>query len=182
MPSSNEYDNDSLVFDGWLPASFTEIDAIPGASTLAIINEKNEHTLRSSLIPADTIDLDDHDELGQYLKRQETKIDLLLDMVTELLTQQKRIPREQQIRLTAQGVEWTESEKNYASDTCLEISIYLTPSVPRPLRFVGQLQRASALDRYVVRFVGVSQQVTDLMEKILFRHHRRAVAQQRLDR
>lgn len=179
MPASN--DNESLVFDGRLPVSFTVIDAIPGDSTLAIINEKNEHTLRSSLIPADTVDLDEHDELGQYLKRQEVKLDLLLDLVTELLTQQNRIPDERQLRLTAQGVAWSDPERGFDAGACIEVNIYLTPSVPRALRFFGEL-RQGASGNNVLAFVGVNQQVTDLMEKILFRHHRRSVAQQRLER
>ncbi len=167
----------SLVYDGLLPVSIQPVDAMPSDNTLVMVNEKNEHSLRSSLVGNDNFDLEEHDELGQYLKRQEAKIDLLLDMVTELLTQQKRLPEERQLRLTPHGLQWQTSESDLPTDTCVEILLYLTPSLPRPLRFFGTVKAKSK--NHSVDFIAVSQQVTQLLEKLLFRHHRRAVAQQR---
>lgn len=170
--------NESLALTGAMPARFKVIDAIPAAGTMAVVNEKNEHTLRSSLLPNDSVELEDHDELGQYLKRQEAKLDLLLDIVTELLLRQDQYPQELNIKLTAQGVSWQDPELTLASETAMEANLYITASVPRPMRFFGHA-RSIADGEHFMEFTGISQQVVDLLEKLLFRHHRRAIAQQR---
>lgn len=174
--------NESLVFVGQVPASIKPVADIPGASTLVVINERNEHTLRSSLIPNEPVEVDDSDEITQHLKRQETKLDLLLDLVTELLSRQNQIPQDIELRLTAQGVDWSDTESQYSKDDCVEVKVYITPSVPRPLTFFGRVVADSQAGKHSVEFSGVSRPVTDLLEKILFRHHRRAVAQSRSER
>jgi hypothetical protein len=173
--------SDSLVFQGRLPAAFRLIEEEPGPSTLVINNEKNEHTLKSSLISRDPIEVDDNDDLTQQLKRQEAKLDLLLDMVTEILSRQSSIPQEIDVRLTAQRIDWQDATQDYSEGAIIEVDVYITPSIPRPLRFFGRIT-GSAEGKHSVEFFGVNQQVTDLLDKILFRHHRRAIAQQRFDR
>lgn len=173
--------SDSLVFQGRLPAAFKAIVEIPSPSTLAISNEKNEHTLRSSLISNEPAEIEDNDDLAQHLKRQEAKIDLLMDMVKELLSRQSQMPQEVDLKLTADGVDWHDSDLVLTESDCVEVDVYITPAIPKALRFYGRVSQSSNGD-HQVQFVGVSQQVTDLLEKIIFRHHRRAVAQQRLER
>jgi len=179
--SQSEFNSqsDSLVFQGLLPARFKAIEELPSPSTLVISNEKNEHTLRSSLMPSEPLEIDDNDELTQFLKRQEAKLDLLTDMVTELLTQQSHMPAELDVRLTAESLVWQDPNADFALEQCLEIDIYVTPAIPKALRFYGFV-RSSEEGQHSVEFSGVNQTVTDLLEKILFRHHRRAVAQQRM--
>lgn len=178
---SQSEQSDSLVFQGRLPAAFRSIEAAPGPSTLVISNEKNEHTLKSSLISNEPAEIDEHDDVMQYLKRQEAKLDLLLDMVTEILSRQSNMPQEIDVRLTAQSVAWQDTERSFAADEVVEVDVYITPSIPKPLRFYGKVVSSEA-GQHSVEFFGVNQQVTDLLDKILFRHHRRAVAQQRLAR
>lgn len=178
---SQSEQSDSLVFQGRLPAAFRSITDVPGPSTLVISNERNEHTLKSSLISNEPAEIDDHDDVMQHLKRQEAKLDLLLDMVTEILSRQSNMPQEIEVRLTAQSVGWQDAEQSYLPDDLVEVDVYITPSIPKPLRFYGKVV-ASEAGQHSVEFMGVNQQVTDLLDKILFRHHRRAVAQQRLAR
>ena len=173
--------SDSLVFQGRLPATFKAIPEIPSASTLAINNERNEHTLRSSLIPNDSVEIDDNDEISQHLKRQEAKIDLLMDMVTELLARQSHMPKDVEVKLSAEGIEWQDTEQQFTVDDSVEIDVYITPSTPKAIRFYGNVV-SSTEGTHRVEFTGVSTQASDLLEKIIFRHHRRAVAQQRSSR
>ena len=180
-PSGPGVESDSLVFQGRLPAAFKAIADIPSVSTLAINNERNEHTLRSSLIPNESVETDDNDDISQHLKRQEAKIDLLMDMVAELLARQSHMPKDVEVKLTAQDVVWQDSEQQFAVDECVEVDIYITPSTPKAIRFYGRIA-SSAEGEHRAEFAGVSRQVSDLLEKIIFRHHRRAVAQQRSGR
>lgn len=174
-------DNDSLVFEGRLPVAFRAIADIPGPGSLSVCNERNEHTLRTGLLPSEPVEIEGNDEISQHLRRQEAKLDLLLDLVATLLARQGNSPETSQIKLSAGGVQWQDSELTFAVDDCVEVEVHMTPGIPQALKFYGKVISAQeGLCR--ARFYGVSQQVVDLLEKLIFRHHRRAVAQQRMDR
>lgn len=174
-------DNASLVFEGQIPAAFRAIGDIPGSGSLSVCNERNEHTLRSGLLPNEPIEVEDNDEITQHLRRQEAKLDLLLDLVSTLLARQSDRPENSEIRLSAAGVQWQDSSHNFAIADCVEVEVHMTPGIPQALKFYGKVVAAEGgICR--AEFYGVSQQVVDLLEKLIFRHHRRAVAQQRLDR
>jgi len=174
-------DNESLVFDGQLPVVFRPIASIPSPGSLSVCNERNEHTLRSSLLPNEPIDVEDNDEITQHLRRQEAKLDLLLDLVSTLLARQSNNPESTEVRLSADGIQWQDGDLAFAVDDCVEVEVHMTPGVPQPLKFYGKVIAAEA-GECRADFFGVSQPVVDLLEKLIFRHHRRAVAQRRLDR
>jgi hypothetical protein len=61
--------------------------------------------------------------------------------------------------------------------------LYINPALPQPLKIscVAASERDDAGVRVVqLRFAGVSEQVIDMLEKLIFRHHRRLVAGARL--
>jgi hypothetical protein len=174
-------DSASLVFEGQLPIAFHAIANIPNPGSLSACNERNEHALRSSLLPNEPVEVEDNDEISQHLRRQEAKLDLLLDLVSTLLARQGNNPGTRQVRLSAEGVRWQDGELAFALDDCIEVEVHMTPGIPQALKFYGKVIAAEA-GMYEAEFYGVSQQVVDLLEKLIFRHHRRAVAQQRLDR
>ena len=171
--------NEGLVFAGRIPLASRCINELPGDSELAFVNEKNEHTLRASLLSSEPIESDEHDEVMLHLKRQELKIDLLMDMMGEVLAQHSDIPVEQWVRLRTAGVQWQTAAKPLSVGDKLEINLFVTPPIPRPLTFFAVVEN---VDNSLVSasFHGVSQAVQDGLDKIIFRHHRRTIAQSRL--
>ena len=171
--------NEGLVFAGHIPLASRRIEELPGATEMAFVNEKNEHTLRASLLSTEPVEGDEHDEVLLHLKRQELKIDLLMDMMGEILAQHSDIPVEQWVRLRTAGVQWQEAAKPLSVGDKLEINLFVTPPIPRPLTFFAVIE---AIDNSLVSasFQGVNQAVQDSLDKIIFRHHRRTVAQSRL--
>lgn len=167
--------NEGLLFQGKLPVSLQLIDALPDEDHLAIINHENENFLKISLILDETVEIDEHDEIRVELRRQDLKINLLMDMVGELLSQRKGMPKFVPVKLTSSGIELQTPGEFKTSDK-LEVEIYITPATPRALKFYGEAVLNEEDNTILIRFSGVSLQVKDWLEKIIFRYHRRAIA------
>lgn len=169
--------NEGLLFQGSLPISLRRIESFPEDGQLALINEKNENFLRISLIGHETIEIDEHDEVSIELRRQDIKINLLLDLVSELLIQQNKLPAAIMLKFTATSLEYESSPDAYQAGEKVEIALYLSPSLPRALKLYGEVLASDNDNSTRISFVGVSQVVQDWLEKFIFRHHRRTVAQ-----
>lgn len=169
--------DEGLLLEGELPASFQVVDSFPEDAELAIINEKNESFLRTSLIPQEPVDLDENDEISLELRRQDLKINLLLEMVGELLIQQNKLPSRVKLNLTSLGLECLSSIGTLKAGEKVAITLYITPSTPRALQLYGEVLTTGNEDNIVFKFVGVNQSVQDWLEKFIFRHHRRTIAQ-----
>jgi len=54
--------------------------------------------------------------------------------------------------------------------------IHLRDFLAEPLRLVGTLTQVSPEGEVTMRFVPVGEALADLLERLIFRHHRRQVA------
>lgn len=167
--------NEGLLFQGKLPVSLQLIDALPDEDHLAIINHENENFLKISLIIDEAAEIDEHDEIRVELRRQDLKINLLMDMVGELLSQRKGVPKFVPVKFTPSGIE-LQTLGEYKTGDKLEVEIYITPAMPRALKFYGDAVLNEDGNTIFIRFSGISLQVQDWLEKVIFRYHRRAIA------
>jgi len=169
--------DEGLLLEGMFPASFQALDNFPEVGDLALLNEKNENYLRTCLISHDSIDVDEHDEISLELRRQDFKINLLLDMLGEFLVQQNKLPPSVKLNLTSMGLECSSSIAGYKVGEKVEIDLYINPSFPKALKLYGEVRAIDTEGRTAINFVGVNQSVQDWLEKFIFRHHRRTIAQ-----
>lgn len=116
----------------------------------------------------------------QDLLHLEAKVDVLLSLVTRLVTQQSGLPPRHNTVLRADGLEWTGPavEQARTGDSGV-IVLYPNPLLPLPFRLpgrvAGSVERGDMLWR-VVRFELLSPLVSVGLEKLVFRRHRRQVA------
>jgi hypothetical protein len=167
---------DGLLYEGVLQISILGIADFPSTDTLNFLNEKNENFLRSCLITRELAEVDEHDEVALELRRQDMKINLLLDMVSEILIHQKSLPEAKRIKLTSTGLECIGNEAGIQLGEKVSIDLFIMPAIAKPLNLFAEVVRADntavSLD-----FFGVNSVLQDWLEKVIFRHHRRAVAQ-----
>lgn len=122
-----------------------------------------------------------HDEehaLAEDLQRVEYKVNVLIQLVARLLKREDSMPPVRHWRLHAPGVEWLVTDDAPAPGTGL-VSLYVSRNFPQPLVLPGRIvgTRDDAHGRWTqFRFEGLAPSVEDLLEKLIFRHHRRAVA------
>ncbi|GAB4356777.1 MAG: hypothetical protein Kow006_24100 [Gammaproteobacteria bacterium] len=175
-----------VVYEARLPLVWKALKAMPEPAQLASLNDHNETVLRTVLSLEEVGS--EHSEEGagsnQELVRIEAKINLVLNLVGQLLAAQSTIPAKVPVVLSADALEWSGARLPAAEQPVL-LELYLHPSYPRPLRLVGISRPAgTASDRpnCRVEFRGLGEPAQEVLEKLIFRHHRRAVAQARARR
>jgi hypothetical protein len=173
---------DGLIFEELLPLGFDEI-ALPQGLELARLNADNHQLLgaEASLEEVrigEALAKEESPALVHELQRLEYKLNVLLRLMADLVARSSAIPPAQATRLGARGLEWTGTAAPKVGAKGL-LSLYINPALPQPLRIscevtgerTQQGQRVAQLE-----FRGVSESVTELLEKLIFRHHRRLIA------
>lgn len=186
MPSMNHSSDplaEGLSFEAALPFTWRELDAVPDAPHLTYWNEYNEAALRSiaALDEHTNQPPEEHVTPAYDLSRVELKINLLLDLVGQLLSQQMLLPAPVWVKVGARGMAWNHSQP-LAVGRVLLLQLYLNPGYPRALELPARLVSVDQIDgasRCTAAFVGCSESVCDWLEKLVFRHHRRSIAHAR---
>ena len=177
---------DGLHFSGQLPLAFEAHDAELLPATLARLNADNLQVLHADASIAESHRaLDAKDEERPWLAdlaRLEYKLDVLLGLMGRLLTRDDAMPAPTSLRMYAGGVEWLPRDVRPVSGARGLLTLYVNPSFPQPLVLAGQVtgHRADAQGLWArFAFAGLSPAVVDLLERLVFRQHRREVAEAR---
>ena len=154
---------------------------VPEADALARLNERNLHVLRSlaSLDErrADTAN-DDDSPLMQELQRMDSKINVLLDIVDRLLLPATLLPPRRPVSFNAVGLVLPETV--LPADSQLLVRLHFDACRALPLELPAQRGKAVGNDNVFLFFRELSDMVEDGLERFVFCHHRRKVAEARL--
>jgi hypothetical protein len=129
--------------------------------------------------------LDDHGQIEKPddnaphaadLMRLEMKMNLLLDMVGALLIASRPRPKSAAVRFNALGGVFQGSTPYPPLGNQGVLEVYLRDCVADPLRLFGRIASVSPDGKVKVRFVPPGENISDLLEKLAFRKHRRQVA------
>ena len=162
-----------LVLEDRLPLRWRVAEAPSVAPPLQLSNEEtlrvilslDEHHVEAS---------DENPEFAHEVQRLETKINLILELVSQVLARQLQLPESLPVRLSAQEIEW-ETATAPAVGSAVLIEAYVCPRYPRPL-FLPATVKDSSSGRVRAVFDELGAPVQDLLEKLIFRHHRRLIA------
>jgi len=103
---------------------------------------------------------------------------VLLRLTADLVAQAKQLSAPQRVRLSARGLEWFDAPEVMRGDVGL-LHIYINRTLPQPLKIpcVVAGERSQEGTRVAqLLFRELSDAVIDMLEKLIFRHHRRLVA------
>ena len=179
MPES--FLGDGLIFEESLPVVWTPGILAEGAQ-LARLNADN-HQLLGAESSLDEVRVhealkDESPALVHELQRLEYKVNILLRLTAELALRSSGLPQPTRVRMSSRALEWF-GEHSARTEAPGLLSVYINSALPQPLKIpsivagMGNVDGASAT-RF--RFVGLSDAVVDMLEKLIFRHHRRLVA------
>lgn len=177
-----------LVYEGHLSLQMEPVAAVPEASLLTSINEGNELLLKNVMsMEEKQLESDDDDAVIHELRRQDLKIRLVLELVSMLLVQNKLMPEPGLVRFSSEifslpltSVALSASGgKTVAEDDIYKISLYIDPSLPRPLILYVAATPGAQQGWQDFKFLQLKQSLQDILEKFIFRQHRRIVAQTR---
>lgn len=127
----------------------------------------------------------EHDEelsaLGHELQRIDHKLNLVLELLSQTLRSWRNLPDPVAVRITSAGVQW-EGAEGPPEGSAVLLKLYMSPVVPNPFIVGGSVRpKLSRGDSAwnEVHFEQLDAQVLDLLEKVVFRQHRRQIARQR---
>ena len=172
-----------LTLSDNISVSWRAIDHRPDDAELAQVNEANESFLRavSALATISTEDIEVDSGISQEIARLDIKVNLLLDLVSQLLYRQLEIPALSPVIMSSDEIEWR-GEQLPEPGLTVFVQAYVQRGTPKPLGFYGEVvstrqeyQRGCAR----VRYLGLSGAAQSWLDKLIFRHHRREVAYKR---
>lgn len=171
---------EGLVYEDRLALQWSTIEVKPDAIEKAALEDSNLEVLRTVFALGDYYaePVDEPASVAQELARLDFKLNLVLDLVGEVLSYYHELPPRIPVRLAAQGIQW-EAAQAPPPQALVSIELYLNARYPRALRLLGRVQSVTPLAqglRSVVMFEDTGEAVQDLLEKIIFRHHRRSIA------
>jgi len=171
--------SDLVAYEGRLCVSAEPFDATPDA--IARHNERNLHVLRALLSLDERKPEGNPDEespLSQELQRMESKINVLLDMVDRMLMPASLLPPRQPVRFNAVGAVLPGSVLPPGDSLLLRLHFDVCRALP--LEIPARRGRFVDAGTVFVCFCDVSEVVQDGLERFVFCHHRRKVAEARL--
>lgn len=154
------------------------------------VDERNERLLKALLLSQD-LHHDSDDEAGDRgasdLARVEAKLDLLLDMVSQILRDGREQAIFAEVDLWLGGVAWCCARQNRwpAIGERLWLSLYIDSRLAQPLKLpvivTGQRHRGDDTE-ITADFDSLDESLLDLLSKLIFRQHRRMIARQKADK
>jgi hypothetical protein len=183
MPES--FLGDGLIFEDTMPLAWTPGPLAEDLS-LARLNADN-HQLLAADSTLDEVRVhdalkDESPALVHELQRLDYKLNILLRLTADLAMRQNGLPQPRLVRLSSEGLEWVGDDAPTTGSTGL-LMLYVNSTLPQPLKLPARVA-GEAFHKGVraaqLRFAGLSAPVVDLIQKLIFRHHRRLVAGSRL--
>jgi hypothetical protein len=165
-----------LAYEEVLPVSWAPLTGALDAVRAASLTERNVRLLQALAAIEDHGVGEKPDESAPDLTRLDFKINLLLDLVGQLVVANRPRPPAVAIRFNSQGAVWHASEPLPQAGKPGMVEIHLRDFLAEPLRLAGTLTTVSDEGEVAARFAPVGEPLADLLERLIFRHHRRQVA------
>lgn len=174
---------DTLLYEKTLPVKWCAFGLLSSEQSLTEINRDNEILLHVLLGQEESIrETDDtRHESSLELQRLDAKLNLLLSWMGQWLVSSQGVPESHPIRLSEQGIGLDLPITINVGETLL-LEVYLNTQFPQPIRLpcvVYAVNDTTTGREIIANFTGLTTEVHDLIEKFIFRHHRRLVALRR---
>lgn len=172
MPGMDEM---ALSLEKRLPLAWEVLSGFPDEAELTALQVADQEVLRTIAFLEEAF----LEEGKGDVARLDFKLNLILDLVSQIFIHQVPLPRAVPVVLTPQKLQW-EDDLAPLPGKVVEVRLYLSLRYPRPVRLVGKVERVEPVasgKRTTLSLAGLSDAIREALEKLIFRHHRRAVAQ-----
>ena len=117
------------------------------------------------------------------LSRIESKLNLVIELVLELIEQNQKYPLSVPIQMTTQSLSWQDTDPVPGQGDHLLVELFLNQHCPKPVRFLGVVDSVNdgqdSISVVTFRIQHLGAGVLGLLERLIFRQHRRRVAMAR---
>jgi len=174
---------EGLAYADAMPLGFERLEKLPEGAALAGFNQETQQVLVADASLDEQRGFtekksDEEHELAEQLQHVEFKVNVLIQLVARLLKQTSPLPPVRSFRLNAHGLEWLPEGEELLPGVGL-VSLHVSRNFPQPLMLPGRVvgEHRDAEGAWVrFAFEGLTPSVVELLERLVFRHHRRLVA------
>ena len=174
---------EELAFQDVLPIVWRAMSSPFDRELAASFDERNLRLLQAwdameEHIPIEKQKSEDAPYAAEIM-RLDMKVNLLLDLVGQLLAANRPRPPATPVRFNALGATWQATSTTGTLPEAGEqgvAEIYLRDCMAEPLRLAGRVTSVTPDRQIKVKFLPMGEAVSDLLEKLAFRRHRRQIA------
>ncbi len=169
---------EELAFQGVLPVAWHAVSTPLDREATAGFDERNIRLLQAWDAMEEHVSLEKPEDAphSAEIQRLDLKVNLLLDLVGQLLSANRPRPAATPIRFNALGASFRLTGQLPPAGEQGITEIYLRDCLAEPLRLAGRVTNVSPDGQIKVRFLPLAETVSELIEKLAFRRHRRQVA------
>ncbi|HZR35206.1 MAG TPA: PilZ domain-containing protein [Nevskia sp.] len=177
MSSASTMMDQVISYRDRLPLRWTPLAALPEGLEAERLAESNLRVLSTVAMLAEHAPAkDDPTPAELEMQRMHLKLNLLLELVGGFLTLQSSRPQPLPLRLSWRGVAWSGAAAEAGAAGIVEIHVSAT--LPQPLRLPARIVSAGG-DETVAEFAAMPEFCQTALERHVFLHHRREVAETR---
>ncbi len=170
---------DKLAYEDWLPVLWRpQSETVSEVTAAQHLVERNLRVLQACDALEEhgqTEKSDDESPHSADIMRLDFKLNLLLDLASQLLAQSQPRVRPVKIRFNAMGATF-QTEDNLAPGSHGILEITLRELIVHPLSLPAEVVTGASQGETRVRFMWIGETVADHIEKLVFRRHRRKIA------
>ncbi|WP_154654799.1 PilZ domain-containing protein [Solimonas variicoloris] len=112
---------------------------------------------------------------AQEFERLHHKFDLMIELLGALLRAAQPLPAPRPVCVGAEGLAWPLDADSPAPGACVDVRLYLHPSLPAPLQWRGRVL-AHEDGEVLLQFAPWPEALAAAVERHVFTRHRRSVA------
>jgi hypothetical protein len=171
---------EELAFQDVLPLTWKPMASAIDRELTASFDERNLRLLQAWEVMDEHVlvekpKVEDAPYTAEIL-RLDMKLNLLLDLVGQLLVANHPRPHPVPVRFNALGAMWRGTGTLPEAGEQGILEIYLRESLSEPLRMPGRVTSVTPEGGIKVKFLPMGEAVSDILEKLAFRRHRRQIA------
>lgn len=173
--------SERVTYDDGLHVSCTALAELPGDLQRAAMRDRNLSVLGTLAVFSErrSEPVDEENPLAQDMQRLDSKLNVLMAMLDQLLQQKAELPPRARVSFNAIGALLPLSIWPAGQDRTL-VRLHFDGCLALPLELVAR--RAQECDEHHIFavFEAMDEATCDAIERLVFRHHRRKVAERRL--
>ena len=183
--------SEGLSFEDHLPCEIESRLELPSLAERVRLNDRNFSLLKShALEDYQRRDIDyELEGIASEIERIDQKMNLMTELLCDLLSAEAQIPVPRALAISMAGLQLRPAAGEvYDEGDWVILNLFLIQGVPRPLQLLARVvpmqgnalaAAETAASPLTFSFVDLSDGVSSLLGRLVFRHHRREVALKR---
>jgi len=183
--------SEGLSFEDHLPCAIESRVEPPSLAERVRLNDRNFSLLKThALEDYQRRDIDyELEGIASEIERIDQKMNLMTELLCDLLSAEAQIPVPRALAISMAGLQLRPAAGEvYDEGDWVILNLFLIQGVPRPLKLLARVvpmqgnalaAPESATSPLTFSFVDLSDGVSSLLGRLVFRHHRREVALKR---